>query len=463
MASSSVSQESLDMDDFDTMARRNRIRTHRGRAMPHRSGEREGGGDSHDRDGRERDHQNGDTGDGAGHAGADHESPTRSAAARIKDKQRSRPNHMHKGKLPKDKRKLREKRRSTGVVHLPSTESTGDSLDDDDDDDDTTNHHETKKNTTLNESTGTPHSHPHPHSHSHSHSHLHHGHSHQAFEARHSSGSFSTRGNKSPSDLEADLEDNQDYDSTVSHSETNLTLIGRSESSDAQMSSGLMSRQPPSTHAKFSPEASRASSALRYGGTSSLPQSSDTDSTRTPPSSVTQKSSVSSLVSRYAKPEPALPRETDLPNRDIGMTRVTGYSAVKDAVPARTEVRYGGYLPSRFQEPERESSGMGSNSSGSTTGGSTTSVSHLNSSRLHFQAARPFVSQHNTAAAAATTATSNINTTINSSASAEKTAQIERQLEREKEENKKMQQQLEQKDRRIAELERQIAMLNKQS
>ena len=31
----------------------------------------------------------------------------------------------------------------------------------------------------------------------------------------------------SPSDLEADLEDNQDYDSTVSQSETNLTMIGR--------------------------------------------------------------------------------------------------------------------------------------------------------------------------------------------------------------------------------------------
>lgn len=30
----------------------------------------------------------------------------------------------------------------------------------------------------------------------------------------------------SPSDLEADLEDNQDYDSTVSQSETNLTMIG---------------------------------------------------------------------------------------------------------------------------------------------------------------------------------------------------------------------------------------------
>jgi hypothetical protein len=31
----------------------------------------------------------------------------------------------------------------------------------------------------------------------------------------------------SPSDLEADLEDNQDYDSTVSQSETNLSIIGQ--------------------------------------------------------------------------------------------------------------------------------------------------------------------------------------------------------------------------------------------
>lgn len=128
MASSSVSQESLDMEDYENMARRNRIRTHRGRAMPHRSGEREGGGDFHDRDGRGGDYQNGDTGDSALHAGGDHESPTRSAAARLKDKQRSRANHLHKGKPPKDKRKLREKRRSTGVVHLPSTEVRGKSL-----------------------------------------------------------------------------------------------------------------------------------------------------------------------------------------------------------------------------------------------------------------------------------------------------------------------------------------------
>ena len=34
----------------------------------------------------------------------------------------------------------------------------------------------------------------------------------------------------SPSDLDADLEDNQDYDSTVSQSETNLTTIGQCSS-----------------------------------------------------------------------------------------------------------------------------------------------------------------------------------------------------------------------------------------
>jgi hypothetical protein len=34
----------------------------------------------------------------------------------------SRPNYVNKGKLQRDRRKLREKRRSTGVVHLQSTE-----------------------------------------------------------------------------------------------------------------------------------------------------------------------------------------------------------------------------------------------------------------------------------------------------------------------------------------------------
>ena len=40
----------------------------------------------------------------------------------------------------------------------------------------------------------------------------------------------------SPSDLEADLEDNQDYDSTVSQSETKLTIIGQASSSSSSSS-----------------------------------------------------------------------------------------------------------------------------------------------------------------------------------------------------------------------------------
>merc|ERR1712110_879413 len=40
--------------------------------------------------------------------------------------------HANRGKQQKDRRKLREKRRSTGVVHLASTESTGGSTTGDD-------------------------------------------------------------------------------------------------------------------------------------------------------------------------------------------------------------------------------------------------------------------------------------------------------------------------------------------
>merc|ERR1712106_511282 len=50
-------------------------------------------------------------------------------------KERKIPTKMHhanRGKQQKDRRKLREKRRSTGVVHLASTESTGGSTTGDD-------------------------------------------------------------------------------------------------------------------------------------------------------------------------------------------------------------------------------------------------------------------------------------------------------------------------------------------
>ncbi|XP_043210721.1 PRKC apoptosis WT1 regulator protein-like isoform X7 [Amphibalanus amphitrite] len=46
-------------------------------------------------------------------------------SARAKDKRPARPGHVNKGKQQRDRRKLREKRRSTGVQHMPSTESTG--------------------------------------------------------------------------------------------------------------------------------------------------------------------------------------------------------------------------------------------------------------------------------------------------------------------------------------------------
>lgn len=115
MASSSVSQESLDIEDFELNARKSRVRAMRAqRVLNPRSGERdlEGSGDGKD--------MNGDEGTGLSPPEplGIHDSPTRaSAVQRAKDK-RAR----QKGKLPKDKRKLREKRRSTGVVHLASTE-----------------------------------------------------------------------------------------------------------------------------------------------------------------------------------------------------------------------------------------------------------------------------------------------------------------------------------------------------
>ena len=55
--------------------------------------------------------------------GADHDSPTR-ASSRGKEK-RGRPLHLYKGKTAKDKRKLREKRRSTGVLHFPASTEVG--------------------------------------------------------------------------------------------------------------------------------------------------------------------------------------------------------------------------------------------------------------------------------------------------------------------------------------------------
>uniref|UniRef100_A0A2C9KJ91 Uncharacterized protein n=1 Tax=Biomphalaria glabrata TaxID=6526 RepID=A0A2C9KJ91_BIOGL len=250
--------------------------------------------------------------------------------ARLKEKRNVR-SHM-KGKLPKDKRKLREKRRSTGVVHcIPSTEHfaaelsvSQESLDMEDLDisrrnrtrvhrvhsgrgvlpyrappdcidgelDKDGDHQNGESNDTLGFS---------------SQGHL---------PADHES---PTRGAAlGPSDLEADLEDNQDYDSTVSHSETNLSIIGRSESSEVSVNlprkqvvgSGNSTYHTATFSSKFSPESNRAQK---------FELSSDADSSsKTNASSAS--SCTSSFLSRYC--------DGDSPQSTAGNS--TGYN---DATP----------------------------------------------------------------------------------------------------------------------------------
>ena len=68
---------------------------------------------------------------------------------------RNHPNKTHhgiKGKQQRDRRKLREKRRSTGVVHLASTESTGGSTSGEEELSECDVGTETKRNTQQNES-----------------------------------------------------------------------------------------------------------------------------------------------------------------------------------------------------------------------------------------------------------------------------------------------------------------------
>ncbi|XP_018006358.1 PRKC apoptosis WT1 regulator protein isoform X2 [Hyalella azteca] len=124
MASSSVSQDDIELDQEMT-TRRSRLRMARARNFnPTRTG---GGGDD------------GDDADAESVVGAPWvtvgalQSGSRSTEQdispkplnRLKEK-RARPGASAKTKAqPRDRRKLREKRRSCGVVHVPSTESTG--------------------------------------------------------------------------------------------------------------------------------------------------------------------------------------------------------------------------------------------------------------------------------------------------------------------------------------------------
>ena len=126
MASSSVSQDDID-NDYEKNSRRSRIRTARARQI-NPSGSR----------------ADGDlevVGGAVGGVGddlievveAEHDtSPKPMVRTSTKDKRPIKLHHVNKGKQQRDRRKLREKRRSTGVVHLASTESTGGSTTGDD-------------------------------------------------------------------------------------------------------------------------------------------------------------------------------------------------------------------------------------------------------------------------------------------------------------------------------------------
>ncbi|XP_029657051.1 PRKC apoptosis WT1 regulator protein isoform X4 [Octopus sinensis] len=411
MASSSVSQESLDREDIDISNRRYKVRMSRPRVAASK-GDKEGIGDHsvdtlRDQNGDRTDHYSGTVGDdldGVNRVmgspatssttttvgGVDHESPTRAASSRAKDK-RTRPNHLHKGKPPKDKRKLREKRRSTGVVHLPSTESTGDSLDDEDEGDKIAL--ETKRNTTFNEVI-----------------HADNRNSTMASDD-HVPKTYTARRTKSPSDLDADLEDNQDYDSAVSQSETNLTLIGQSEPA----SSGAKTSYKPyrSSRSPYSPP----SSSFRVLG-------SDQES-KTPTCSNSSSSS-SSVMSRYKEIESGkIPREPTLQSqikkRDLHHCPDSEYqhpvssqsSQVQDSWQSQSTYNQS-HLPSLKENPNYNVKSYKEN---------------------WCQGSQQQQSQEE--------------------------CSLDKLLNREREENRRLIKLLDDKDRRIAELEKEIALLNK--
>ncbi|XP_037070159.1 PRKC apoptosis WT1 regulator protein-like [Pollicipes pollicipes] len=189
MASSSVSQEDVE-NDFEKSSRRSRIRMARGRdvrgqqtaAASRLAAETVAEAD---------DAVETRPPDAAGYAG-DHDASPK-PAGRAKDKRPTRPSHINKGKQQRDRRKLREKRRSTGVVHMPSTEvsSTGGSTNEDDEELSTCQGlcAETRRNTQHNELGASASLDP---------------------VDRHFQNPLR---NKSLSDLDADDEDNQDCDS----------------------------------------------------------------------------------------------------------------------------------------------------------------------------------------------------------------------------------------------------------
>ncbi|XP_031833812.1 uncharacterized protein LOC116427512 isoform X7 [Nomia melanderi] len=137
MASSSVSQE--DFDDYELASRRSRIRTARARVGPPRTGDTSSINFQKSTPNVEESQGVCET---SSNSVPSHENQQNKPIMRKQDKRVTgrvfsvvsclhRPTHINKGKQQRDRRKLREKRRSTGVVHLPSTESTGGSTGED--------------------------------------------------------------------------------------------------------------------------------------------------------------------------------------------------------------------------------------------------------------------------------------------------------------------------------------------
>ena len=114
MASSSVSQESLEIDDHESVFMKNRTKINRIRGLAYCSGDC---GDGQPDSLRFTKMESVVESDSFG-SSADIDSSSRTSTASVKDKQRNRPSYIYMGILPKDKRKLREKRRSTGVINI---------------------------------------------------------------------------------------------------------------------------------------------------------------------------------------------------------------------------------------------------------------------------------------------------------------------------------------------------------
>ncbi|XP_015584921.1 PRKC apoptosis WT1 regulator protein isoform X2 [Cephus cinctus] len=129
MASSSVSQEDFD-NDFELTSRRSRIRTARARVVPPRAGDVSS--INFQKNAAEEEAQGVCDSSSNCVLLPEHDVQQNKPIMRKQDKRvAGRPTHINKGKQQRDRRKLREKRRSTGVVHLPSTESTGGSTGED--------------------------------------------------------------------------------------------------------------------------------------------------------------------------------------------------------------------------------------------------------------------------------------------------------------------------------------------